>query len=142
MEKKEHPHAHVLRWIADGEEIEVCRISSDEDWMATSYSSVLVRIAFQGADAKRESVMLDKVSTLAVRSHFNFVILRHVIRAKRETEWIDGRGGSACSGNKAAGSNTPRTDANTRVFKGNDVAIVQRFCELVLVVLVEIHVVD
>ena len=45
MEKKEHPHAHVLRWIADGEEIEVCRISSDEDWMATSYSSVLVRIA-------------------------------------------------------------------------------------------------
>ena len=45
MEKKEHPHAQVLRWIADGEDVEVCRISSDEDWRAASHPGVLTKLA-------------------------------------------------------------------------------------------------
>ena len=48
MEKKEHPHAQVLRWIADGEEVEARRQSkvAPVDWTSTSHAEVLSIIRY------------------------------------------------------------------------------------------------
>lgn len=49
MEKKEHPHAQVFRWVADGEEIEVCRQSevAPIHWRQTSYAEVISIIHYR-----------------------------------------------------------------------------------------------
>lgn len=32
MTKKEHPHAQVFRWIADGENVQACKSDGSETW--------------------------------------------------------------------------------------------------------------
>lgn len=64
--KKEHPHAQVLRWIADGETVQSkCKIS--ERWLNLSELNAGVLVSVLQGDASREFRIKPKTITVGDR---------------------------------------------------------------------------